>query len=82
MITIAMEAMKEEETKEETPGRPQNTEGSTTEALSLRLPGRTLYLTPLLKAKKFRMQKKCGALSAWKRLSLENWINMKLRMDW
>lgn len=26
MITIAMEAMKEEETKEETPGRPQNTE--------------------------------------------------------
>ena len=40
----------------------------TTEALSLRLPGRILHLTPLLKAKKFRTQKKPGALSAWENL--------------
>ena len=44
-------------------------DSSSATAHSLRLPGRKLYLTPLLKAKKYRnFGNKQGALAAWEEL--------------
>ena len=44
-------------------------DGHSAAAHSLRLPGKRLFLTPLLKAKKFRNYgNKQGALGAWKEL--------------
>ena len=52
--------------------------GSSTAAFCLKLPGKNLYLTPLLKAKKFRnFGYKTGAMSAFRELELAQLGNIE-----
>jgi hypothetical protein len=46
----------------------ESADANSAEAISLKLPGKRLFLTPLLRAKKFRHHKKAGTLAAWREL--------------